>query len=96
MADVGARAQRGRTGDSSVWRSVRWPIAACCTALILYLAARLLDRLPPGAGRETALLLGAPAITVLLPMSILWLLVALLLNRRGRREHDESKEHPPA
>ena len=75
-----------------LWRSVRGPVVACCTALALYLAAILLDRLPPGAGRETALLLGGPAITVLLPVSILWLAAALLLHwRRCRHLRIEQK-----
>lgn len=82
-----------------VWPSVRWPVVACCTALTLFLAATLLDTLPPGAGRETALLLGGPAITVLLPVSILWLAAALLLHRRRRRHPRIKGKHqllPPA
>jgi membrane protein DedA with SNARE-associated domain len=66
-------------------RAVRWPIAATCIALVLVLAGFVLDQFP-GRGRDLALVIGGPALTVLLPLSVIWLVTALVLrHRRGSR-----------
>ena len=66
--------------------SVCWPLAATCFALVLVLAGFILDRFP-GTSRDFALVIGGPALTVLLPLSVIWLVAALVLHyRRGRRD----------
>jgi len=69
-------------------RAVRWPVAATSLALALVLTGFILDRFP-GTGRDFALVIGGPALTVLLPLSVIWLVAAVLLHyrrdRRGRR-----------
>jgi hypothetical protein len=59
-----------------------------CLALVLVLAGVILDRFP-GTGRDFALVIGGPALTVLLPVSVIWLAAALVLHHQrgqgGRR-----------
>jgi hypothetical protein len=51
----------------------------------LVLAGFILDQFP-GTGRDLALVIGGPALTVLLPLSVIWLVTALVLHhRRGSR-----------
>jgi hypothetical protein len=51
----------------------------------LVLAGFVLDQFP-GTGRDLALVIGGPALTVLLPLSVIWLVIALVLqHRRGSR-----------
>lgn len=73
------------TGARTTLQALRWPLTACCVALALVLAGFVLDRFP-GTGRDLALLIGGPALTVLLPLSVIWLVTALVLrHRRGSR-----------
>ena len=61
-----------------------WPLAAVCACGLLYLVATLLD----GGGeraRDWALLIGVPTLYVLLPLSLLWLIVAVVRGRRRVR-----------
>ena len=69
-----------------VWRAVRWPVAALVSTLVLLQIGLVLDTLPPGGAREMALVIGGPALTVLLPISLLWF-IASLLHYRWRRQH---------
>jgi hypothetical protein len=73
---------RAGTARGGVWRSVRWPLAATGVAVLLVLVAFALDA-GSGTARDYALVLGAPALYVLLPLALLWLVVALV--RYGRR-----------
>lgn len=74
----------GERPARTLGQAVRWPVAAMCLALVLVLAGVILDRFP-GTGRDFALVIGGPALTVLLPVSVIWLAAALVLhNRRGQ------------
>jgi hypothetical protein len=70
-----------------LWRSVRWPVAALLLSTALVVVAFVLDAQPAGRARDTALLIGAPALFVLLPLSVLWLVVALVLHVRRHEHH---------
>jgi Na+/melibiose symporter-like transporter len=66
-------------------QTLRWPLAALGLSLALVLAGFVLDQFP-GTGRDLALVIGGPALTVLLPLSAIWLVIALVLqHRRSRR-----------
>ena len=73
-------------------RALRWPAAATCLALALVLAGFVLDRFP-GTGRDLALVIGGTALTVLLPASAIWLMLAALLHLRAGRTR---REGPPS
>jgi hypothetical protein len=76
---------RAGTAQGGVWRAVRWPLAATTAAALLVVAAFVLDS-GSGTARDYALVIGAPALYVLLPLALLWLAVALVRNaRRGAR-----------
>ena len=76
-----------RPATRTAWRAVRWPVAALVTTLVLLVVGLVLDTLPPGRGHEMALVVGGPALTVLLPLSLLWLVASLVLHDRRRRQH---------
>ena len=79
------RGESTRRPARNLGQAVRWPVAATSLALVLVLAGFVLDRFP-GTGRDLALVLGGPALTVLLPVSVIWLVAALVLHhRRGSR-----------
>ncbi len=61
--------------------AARAPAVAVAAALASVLVAFLLDRGSSGT-RDAALLLGSLAIYVLLPLAVLWLVVALVRSRR--------------
>jgi hypothetical protein len=67
-----------------LWRAVRWPLLVLAIAALGIGVASALDRT---AAREWALTIGGPALTVLLPVGLVWLLVAviryLVQRRRG-------------
>ena len=69
----------------TVWRAVRWPVVALLSTLVLLQIGLVLDTLPPGAAREMALVIGGPALIVLLPLSLLWF-IASLLHYRWQRQ----------
>ncbi len=62
-------------------RSLRGPLILLGLGVLLLLASTLLDR-GGERSRDLALLLGAPALYVVLPLAVLWLIVVLVL--RGR------------
>ena len=75
----------GRRPARHLGQAVRWPVAATSVAVALVLAGFVLDRFP-GTSRDLALVIGGPALTVLLPLSVIWLITALVLHhRRGSR-----------
>jgi hypothetical protein len=69
--------------ERGLWRAVRWPLLVLAVAVAGVGVAAVLDRTD---GREWALTIGAPALTVLLPVGLVWLLVAVvvyLVRRQG-------------
>jgi hypothetical protein len=62
-------------------RSLKGPLMLLGVGVLLLLASTLLDR-GGERSRDLALLLGAPALYVVLPLAVLWLIVVLVL--RGR------------
>lgn len=66
----------------ALWRAVRWPLLTLAIAGLGIGVATALDRT---AAREWALTIGSPALTVLLPVGLVWLVVALIryVQRRG-------------
>jgi hypothetical protein len=61
----------------SLWRAIRWPVALLCVAVVGIATALVLDHT---AAREYALIIGGPALTVLLPIALVWLVVATIIN----------------
>ena len=76
-----------RRPNRSPSRSLRWPALATCLSVSLILAGFILDR-SPGTGRDLALLIGGPALTALLPASLVWLILAFVLHRRRRKTRE--------
>jgi hypothetical protein len=69
-------------------RSFRGPLIALAAGVVLLLVATLLDR-GGERSRDLALLLGVPALYVVLPLAVLWLVVvAVLRARSGSRRGD--------
>jgi hypothetical protein len=68
--------------ERGLWRAVRWPVLVLAVAGVGIGIAAVLDRT---ASREWALTIGAPALTVLLPVGVVWLVVAAVVSvaRRG-------------
>jgi di/tricarboxylate transporter len=74
--------------ERSLWRAVRWPLLLLAIAGVGIGVATVLDR--TGA-REWALTIGGPALTILLPVGMVWLLVAVILfivRRQGANSSD--------
>lgn len=71
------------TPERRLWRAVRWPLLVLAVAVVGVGVAAVLDRT---AGREWALTIGAPALTVLLPVGLVWLLVALVVHLVRRQD----------
>ena len=71
--------------DRDLWRSVRWPLLVLAIAALGIGVATALDRT---AAREWALTIGGPALTLLLPIGLVWLVAAVIRyvvkGRRGR------------
>jgi len=63
----------GARGD--LWRAVRWPLLVLAVAGLGIGVAAALDRT---AAREWALTIGGPALAVLLPVGLGWLLAAVI------------------
>jgi hypothetical protein len=60
---------------SDLGRAVRWPLLVLAIAALGIAVATVLDHT---AAREWALTIGGPALIVLLPVGLLWLLVAVV------------------
>jgi hypothetical protein len=65
------------TPEGGLWRAVRWPLLVLAVAVVGVGVAAVLDRTD---AREWALTIGAPALTVLLPVGLVWLLVAVVVH----------------
>jgi hypothetical protein len=71
--------------DRGPWRAVRWPLLVLAVAGAGIGVAGALDRT---SAREGALTIGGPALTVLLPIGLVWLAVAVIryvVKSRGSR-----------
>jgi hypothetical protein len=68
--------------ERGLWRAVRWPLLVLLIAAVAVVVAIVLDRT---ASREWALTIGAPALTVLLPVGLVWLVVAVIVHAVRRR-----------
>jgi hypothetical protein len=66
----------------SLWRTIRWPIGLLAVAILGIAVALVLDRT---SAREYALVIGAPALTIALPIALIWLAVATILHVSRRR-----------
>jgi hypothetical protein len=63
-------------------RSFRGPLVLLGAGLVLLLVATVLDR-GGERSRDLALLLGVPAIYVILPIAVIWLIVVAVLRVRS-------------
>ena len=63
-------------------RSFRGPLVALGAGLVLLLVATILDR-GGERSRDLALLVGVPAIYVILPLAVIWLVVVAVLRVRS-------------
>jgi hypothetical protein len=66
-------------------RFYRGPLITLGLAVLLLVAAVLLDRTAGEGGRDVALLLGVAALYFLLPVAVLWFVVAAVRQTRSRR-----------
>jgi hypothetical protein len=66
----------------SMWPTIRWPLALLGVALAGIAVALVLDQT---SAREYALVIGAPALTVLLPIALVWLAIAAAVHLLRRR-----------
>lgn len=71
-------------GMGGRWRSVRWPLLALVVAVVLVVVAFVLDT-GPRLAREIALVIGASALYLVLPIGVVWLVVAMVMHGRDRR-----------
>jgi hypothetical protein len=67
--------------QQGLWTAIRAPLSLVAVAVVGIGIAFALDQT---SAREHALTIGAPALTVLLPLGLLWLAVALIRHRRRR------------
>jgi len=74
-------------GRETLWHAVRWPLVLIVIAVLGIGVAFLLDQ-TSGPTRELALTIGAPSLTLLLPVGVLWLLVAVITFTWRRRRHN--------
>jgi hypothetical protein len=70
----------GAENSSGIVKAIRWPLLALAVAGLGIGVAVALDRT---AAREWALTIGAPALTVLLPVGLIWLVVAVIRHVAG-------------
>lgn len=74
--------------ERGLWRAVRWPLLVLMLAGLGIGVATVLDRT---ANSEWALTIGAPALTVLVPIGVVWLVVAViiyLVRRQGAKSSE--------
>ena len=74
--------------DRDLWRAVRWPLLVLTISGMVIGVASALDRT---AAREWALTIGGPALTVLLPVGLAWLVVAVIRYLVKGREGGRSR-----
>ena len=67
-----------------MWRAIRWPVGAVVVSAALIGLSFLLD-MGGRQARDAALLIGANTMFILLPASVIWLLVAVIVYEYDRR-----------
>ena len=68
--------------EHSLWKAVRWPLLVLLAGLVGVGAATILDRV---FSSEWSLTIGAPSWGILLPVGVVWLVIAVvnyLVHRR--------------
>jgi hypothetical protein len=79
--------------ERDLWRAVRWSLLLILIACVGIGIAAMLDRTP---SRDWALPIGGPALTVLLPLGLVWLVVAVVVYVvRGRRANRATRRRLP-
>jgi hypothetical protein len=68
----------------SLWRTARWPVLLLAVAGVCIALATVLDQT---FAREYALVIGAPALTLMLPIGLLWLTITVVIHAIRRRTH---------
>ncbi len=63
---------------------LRRPVVALAVALVVLVLALVLDQGSAGS-RDAALIVGSLALYLLIPLSVIWLVVAVVLHLRARR-----------
>lgn len=66
----------------SLLMATRWPLSVLGVAIVAIGVAFALDQT---SAREHALTIGAPAMTLLLPLGLVWLAIALTVHSRRPR-----------
>jgi hypothetical protein len=64
-------------------RAVRWPLLTLALAIALLVTGFVLDA-GPATVRDAALVVGVAALYVLLPIGVVWLVVAMIMYGRRR------------
>jgi hypothetical protein len=64
-------------------RAVRWPLLALAVAVALLVVAFALDA-GPATARDIALMIGATALYIVLPLGVVWLVIAMVMHGRDR------------
>lgn len=71
-----------KTRQQDLWVATRAPLSVLAVAVVGIGIAFVLDQT---SAREHALTIGAPALTILLRLGLVWLGVALVLHSRRRK-----------
>ena len=71
------------TETAGLRRAIRLPVLAVVVAALAVAAAAVLDT-GSARQRDYALVIGAPALYVVLPLAVLWLLTAIFVHVRRR------------
>jgi hypothetical protein len=79
--------------EDTVWRALQEPLVAVVVAVVLVAVAFVLDA-TSGVARDYALVVGAPALYVLLPATLLWLVIAVVRYALGARRRGGGPGRP--
>jgi hypothetical protein len=64
-------------------RAVRWPLLTLALAVALFVTGFVLDG-GPATARDAAIVVGVTALYVLLPIGVIWLVIAMIMYGRRR------------
>jgi membrane protease YdiL (CAAX protease family) len=74
------------------WQALRWPVVGLVVVGVLIALAFALDT-GSATNRDVALIIGAPTLFVLLPLAVVWLIVAAV-RQRGRTVKSRTDQEP--